>query len=106
MSTDLKPGSTIKVTVTETPKTAAARHTIRRLMRMNSETQRVLKKAQRHRDTVTIVRRIRAGKLWHQRPRVALTVRAEQGESWEMRYRPQIARDLASVAKYVKVEAA
>lgn len=106
MINDLKPGSTIKVTVTETPKTAAARHTIRRLMRMNTETQRVLKKAQRHRDTTVIIRRIRAGKLWHQRPRVPLTVRAEAGESWEMRYRPQIAHDLASVSKFVKVEAA
>lgn len=104
MSDQFKPGTEIKITVTAEPNTKRAEETIRRLMRLNTETQRTLRLAQRHRDRIT-VRRIRAGNLWHQRPRVARVVNARPGNTWTMRYRPQIANDLQSVSRFVSVEA-
>jgi len=103
MTTTYTPGSDIKLTVTETPKTEAAEDTIRRLMRMNTEMQRELNKANRHREKTTIVR-IRHGNVWHQRQRVPKRVHAVKGESWTMKYRPQLAGDLASVSKYLSIE--
>lgn len=104
MFEDLVPGKEIKITVNTTPQTTGAIKTIKRLMRLNSKVQNELNKSHLLRTRTTIVR-IRAGNIWHQRQKVAQHVYARAGETWNMLYRPQLAPELKSVAKYITIEA-
>ncbi|MBL1217264.1 MAG: hypothetical protein D8M59_07175 [Planctomycetes bacterium] len=103
MFEDLKPGTNVKCTVTATPKTQGGILTLRRLQKLNTEMQQELNKAYTYRRHTTIVG-IRAGKRWAQRPRIPMRVFGQAGETWTMKWRPQLAADLASVAQYVTVE--
>ncbi len=105
MFEDLKPGSDIKLTVTKSPTTKTAHETIRRLMLSSVEYRGITKRAQIKR-TQTADWRPRAGRLWNNRPKVARLFHCRVGETSTIRYRPQIANDLASVASYISVETA
>ncbi len=105
MFEDIKPGSDIKLTVTKIPSTKTTLETIRRLMLSSDEYRKVTKKAQNHRRLHADWRR-RAGRLWNNRPKVARHFLGRIGESSTIRYRPQIANDLKSVADYLSIEAA
>lgn len=105
MFEDFKPGNTIRVTITRSPRSEADIKTMRRLMRMPTEMERARKVSKKRREAET-VRHPRGGRIWAQRPSAAKLVRPEAGQTWEMPYRPQILPDLASVSRFVKVEKA
>ncbi|MFG0331683.1 MAG: hypothetical protein ACF8PN_17485 [Phycisphaerales bacterium] len=104
MPDKIKPGQWIKVTVKENPVTRDDRQTLERLMRMNPSTQNALAKAKSVRAKVTVHRQ-RAGNIWSQRPEVGKIVRAEEGQEFFLRYRPQIMSDLESVSDLVEYKA-
>ncbi len=105
MFENFTPGSDIKLTVTRIPNTKTALETVRRLMLSSDEFRRVTKKAQDNRRLHADWRR-RAGRLWNNRPKVARHFLGRIGETSTIRYRPQIANDLKSVADYLSIEAA
>ncbi|MFG0285476.1 MAG: hypothetical protein ACF8R7_13750, partial [Phycisphaerales bacterium JB039] len=80
---DFKPGQTIKCTVTRTPRAAAKRDTIVRLMQLDPETQKGLRKAQQRRGKTTRSY-IRGGREWFVRQKCAKLARVEPGESWSL----------------------
>lgn len=105
MFENLKPGTTIQCTVIATPKSQGGILTLRRLQKLNTGMQQELSRAYKHRLHTTIIGR-RAGKQWYQRQQVPLRVLGRAGESWTMKWRPQLAGDLASVSQYITVEPA
>jgi len=102
---DLKPGSHITVTVTKTPRSEAARETIRRILLSSLECRKITKHAQNKRRKSGDWRP-RAGRLWNNRPKVARHYLARAGETSTIPFRPQIANDLASVSDFISVEPA
>jgi len=105
MLDNITPGSNITITVTKTPRTKAARETIRRLLLSSVEYRRITQKAQSSRNK-NADWRPRAGRLWNNRPKVARLCMARTGETSTIPYRPQIMNDLANIADYVSVEQA
>jgi hypothetical protein len=101
----LKPGQTIKCTVTAAPRSHGATATVQRLMQMSPETRKGLKTAQRMRRQNMVVYN-RGNRDWHKRAQCGTQVRVEAGATWSMPYSPQIAPDLRSVASVVSVEPA
>lgn len=101
----LKPGQTIRCTITRDIRTADDRETVLRLMRFDPTARRTLKSAQKHR-VRTLVIRNRGKRPWEARVKSARQVRAVKGASWTMRWFPQVARDFAAVARFLDVKAA
>lgn len=102
---DFSPGQMIRCTVTGAPRAAAKRDTILRLMQLDPQTAKGLRKAQERRRKTTRSY-IRGGREWFARQKCAQLAKVETGESWSLRYTPLLERDLASVQDYLKVEAA
>lgn len=98
----LKPGQTVKITVAKAPRTEDDTQTVLRLMRLDPDIKRSLKKGHRTRMQNLVVRS-RGGRPWEVREKSALIARAELGESWSLTYFPQIAPDLRKVAKFLSV---
>jgi len=98
-----KPGQTIKCTINSVPRAAAARKTIQRIMRRDPDISGGLRHAQE-------VRRrrmhayIRGGRMWYDREKAARIARVQEGKTWTMPWTPELAADLDSVAKYLKIE--
>ena len=105
MLESIKPGQTIRVTVTKEIHREDARQTVMRLMRLAPEIRRGLKKAQEIR-VRTLVVRSRGKRPWEVRQPSSKVAKPVKGATWTMRYFPHIAGDVKSVARYVKVEAA
>lgn len=105
MFEDFEPGSDIRLTVTKKPASEAARDTIRRLLLSSHEQQKASKKAADHRRRHADWR-TRAGRPWNNRPRIPRVFHARPGETSTIRYRPQLAPDLQSVAEYLTIEKA
>lgn len=105
MIAKFKPGQTISCTVTKAPRAAAGRKTLERLMRLDPETKLGLRKAAKNRAQTTIVYN-RGNRDWVKRQNCGKLVRVEKGASWKMPFDVNIAKDLASVADCLKIDAA
>jgi hypothetical protein len=101
----LRPGQTVRCTVTRTPRRAAAIDTIERLMRLDPTHARGLRRAQRRRRQDLNVY-VRGNREWTSRERCAKVVRVARGETWTLSYSFQVAPDLESVKPFVSVEPA
>lgn len=102
---DFKPGQMIRCTITRTPRAVARRDTLLRLMQLDPQTTKGLRKAQERRGKTTRSY-IRGGREWFVRQKCADLAQVAPGESWSLRYTPLLASDIASVQDYLKVEAA
>ncbi len=105
MIDSLKPGQTIRCTVTKLPKAAADRKTIERLMRRDPSVIRGLRKSARLRARTTVTYN-RGNRDWVQRQKVGKIVRLVKGNSWTCVYDLNAGADFRAVADFVKVEAA
>lgn len=105
MLDSLKPAQNIQVTITKIPRRQDSRQTIARLMRLDMDLKNGLRRAQRHRRKVTIVR-TRGGRPWAMRMKRTLVAKVEQGATWTMPYFPQLRSDLASVAEFLEIKPA
>ncbi len=103
---DLSPNTDMTFTISREPRTPAARKTIERLMWMQPEVQKDLRKLARQRKQKDIRPTIRAGRVWFDRPRATRTARAEVGAAFTIRVTPQIVNDLQSVASYLEASPA
>lgn len=105
MLQSLKPGQTIRCTLTKDVRIEDDASTVLRLMRLDPAVKRKLKSAQEHRvRTLEIVSR--GKRPWECRVKSARQVRAEKGATWTMKWFPHVLKDFASVQKYMKIEAA
>ncbi len=99
----LTPGATLRCTVERVPVREDHRQTIARLMRQDPAVQRALRRAQRRRSKDLVVR-TRGGRPWANRKRAARVAQVVEGASWSMPALPALAKDAASVARFVRVE--
>lgn len=105
MLNSLKPGQTLTCTVLATPRTMNRRQTVERLMRLDPVNRKALRLAQRKRaQRINIYNR--GNRDWVSREQTARVVTAAKGATWTMKYAVELARDIASVEKYLKIEAA
>lgn len=100
-----KPGQTIRCTILRDINNDDARSTVMRLMRQDPHAKRALKRAQEYRMRTLIVRS-RGKRPWEVRQHSAKFVNPNTGSSWTMTYVPHLVNDMASVASYLKIEAA
>lgn len=105
MLQSLKPGQSIRCTVTREIRIHDDYETVMRLMRFDPRLRRLLKSAQEHR-VRTLVIRSRGKRPWEVREKSARQFRASKGSQWTMRWMPHVVKDFEAVEKYLKVEAA
>ncbi len=98
----LKPGQTVRLTVTRSPGTVDDEQTVLRLMRTDADIKRALKKGSRERMQNLLVRS-RGGRPWEVREKSAKIARAERGVTFTMKYTPVMANDLRRVADLLAV---
>jgi hypothetical protein len=101
----MKPGQSIRCTVTKDIRVDDDYSTVMRLMRFDPAVKRKLKSAQEHR-VRTLVIVSRGKRPWECREKSAQQVQAVKGATWTMRWMPHVEKDFACVEKYLKVEAA
>lgn len=103
-ATSFKPGQDILCTVAKLPKAQASVTTIERLMRLDPDNKRALRRAQRMRSQRELVYN-RGNRDWVSREKPARVVRCVSGATWTMPFTVDLADELASVSKYVTVKA-
>lgn len=101
MSLTVAPNTSMTFTVKSRPNRTADRKTIQRLMRMQPEIQKGLKKLARRRRQKDNNEYIRAGKWWTDRTKATRLTRVEAGETFTIHVTPQIVADINSVAKFL-----
>jgi len=101
----LNPGAKVTCTITAEPRNRAAKVTIGRLMKLDPQIQRGLRRAQtRRRQNMRVY--TRGGRDWYAREKCGKGGIVRQGESFSMTYVPHLADDLRSVQSYLKLEPA
>ncbi|MEQ8318056.1 MAG: hypothetical protein RIE77_00730 [Phycisphaerales bacterium] len=105
MSDSFKPGDSVSCTITGLPRSEAGKKTIGRLMKLDPEIQRGLRRAQtRRRQNMKVY--VRGGRDWYAREKCGKGGQVRVGESFTIPYAPQLSDDIKSVEKYLKLEAA
>jgi hypothetical protein len=102
MAFELKPGASIRITVSKTITRAAARKTIERLFIKDKAIMKPLDR--RSRNFIPLPKR-RGGQIWTKRPN-KIHPSLERGASATVKTTPQSIRDLKSVADFVEVKPA
>lgn len=105
MLATLKPGQIVRCTVEKLPRAEAPVDTILRLMRRDPVVVRAMRKSQQVRRRTTVVYN-RGNRDWVQRRATGKIVRVAKGARWAFVFDLGVARDLKSVEKYLKIEAA
>ena len=102
MATELKPGGTVKVTVSKNITRDAARKTIERMFMKDKSIDKPI--ATRRRNFKELPKRL-GGKIWTKRPN-KVHPDLNKGASATILATPQAIKDLASVASFVDVKSA
>lgn len=105
MSTNFTPGQNVRCTITAEPAVKDRADTIARLMRLDPDIKRSLRKGQKMRDQNMIIYN-RGNRDWYKRAKCGKIAIVKAGNSWTMPYTPDMARDIESVSAYLKVEKA
>ena len=99
MAIDLKPGKTVRVTISKTITRESARKTLERLFMKDKAISRPIE--ERSRNFVPLAKR-RGGAVWTKRPnKVHPTL--DRGTAATIRVTPQAAKDLRSVEDFIQV---
>jgi hypothetical protein len=99
-----KPGQNLVCTISADPKTDDQVATIARLMRMDPENKKALRRAQRMRRQRMVVYN-RGNRDWYSREKAAKVVHVAKGKSWTMPYSRDMDGSLAAVASFVTIKA-
>lgn len=102
----IAPLETLTFTVTKRPRRPAQVKTLERLMKLQPEKTKSLRKLQRRRKLYDNIEGTRAGRKWINRVHATKVVKVEQGETFTLTLTPQVIPDLRSVEKFLKVEKA
>jgi hypothetical protein len=101
--TAFEPGSRITFTINQVPSRPAQQKTIQRLMRMQPEIQRGLKRLSIRRQRDVNTWKQRGGRMWANRARATKLAYVGEGETFSLLITPQIIPDLRSVEKFLTV---
>ncbi|MEM7756290.1 MAG: hypothetical protein AAF297_11705 [Planctomycetota bacterium] len=96
----LNPGQSVTCTVAIEPTNDSARKTIARLMRLDPDNAKGLRRAQ-HMRSRRMNSYIRGNRLYHAREKAAKVVLPRKGRTWSMVFTPHLAPDLKSVSRFV-----
>ena len=99
MALDLKPGATVRVTISKTIKRDAARKTLERLFMRDKAIAGPI--AARSRNFKELPKR-RGGQIWTKRPN-KVHPPLNPGAAADVRVTPQAAKDLNSVAEFISI---
>lgn len=102
---NLKPGQSIRCTLTKAPRSAGAESTIARLMRNDPSAKRGLRRSQKLR-AQNVNRYNRGNRWWISRETCGKIVRVVPGQDWTMTYVPHMLPDLQAVEQYLEVRPA
>lgn len=105
MLESIKPGQSIACTITKVPRSHGGRETLSRLMRMDPDIQKKLRKSQTRRRQNMLVYN-RGNRDWTSRKKCTRIVEVAAGAVWTMTYTPHVAPDLRSIADCISVAAA
>lgn len=105
MIDSFKPGQFVTCTLIKEPRAEAPVDTILRLMRRDPAVVRGLRKSYSIRQRTTVVYN-RGNRDWVQRQKCGRIARCVKGNTWTFRYDHSVKPDIASVAKYLKIQAA
>ena len=102
----LEPQKTVTFTITKRPDRVADRKTIQRLMRMQPEIQKGLRKLAARRKRYDNKRRIRAGLPWINRAKATKLTHVQAGETFTLQITPQIIPDIRAVESFLEAKPA
>ncbi|MHC4947637.1 MAG: hypothetical protein ACYTG1_05180 [Planctomycetota bacterium] len=106
MADVIAPRQTVRFTITKTPRREAERRTIQRLMQMQPDVKKGLRRLARRRKLHDNRTYIRAGCEWVDRKKATKLALVAAGESFTIQLTPQIIPDVRSVEKYLQAEPA
>ena len=98
-----KPGTDLLCTVTKVPAAEGTTDTIARLMRMDPENKKALRRAQRMRRQRMLVYN-RGNRDWYSREKPARVVRVEVGATFTLPYTLELANELRAVGECLKIQ--
>jgi hypothetical protein len=99
MAIDLKPGTTVRVTINKNITRASARKTLERLFLTDKEVRNPIRR--RSRNFIELPKR-RGGQIWTKRPnKVHPTL--DKGAAATIKTTPQLIKDLRSVEDFIQV---
>ncbi len=102
----IAPLATLTFTVEKVPQRAAQVKTIERLMRLEPDRQRTLRRLQHRRRIYDNIVGVRAGRKWINRVRATKVTRLSPGATFTITVTPQVIPDLKSVEKFLNVKKA
>jgi hypothetical protein len=102
-ATETKPGQWINVKIVSAPKDAASKKTMRRLFEKDNEVQQERKRLKKARQPFS---RIRAGRVWTNRPPRLEVVSFEPGATYKIFGSVDVMKDLQSIEDLVEVSPA
>ncbi|MHC4910304.1 MAG: hypothetical protein ACYTF9_11330 [Planctomycetota bacterium] len=102
MALTINPGTETTFTVTAMPRRTADLKTLHRLMRLQPDVQKGLRKLAIKRRRFDNNYYIRAGRPWVDRATTTKLTRVAPGESFTIHVRPQIVNDIKSVERFLK----
>jgi hypothetical protein len=101
----LKPGQKLNCVIEKSPRTDDQTSTIARLMRLDPDNKRALRRAQRMRGQRLVVYN-RGNRDWVSRENPAKVVHVGVGQKWVLPYTLDLAHDLESIKSFVGVQVA
>ena len=102
MADVIAPGKTVTFTITAAPARVTDRKTLTRLMKMQPDVRRDLKKLARRRRQKDNIATRRGGRIWIHRAKAPRLVHVEPGQTFTLTVTPQIVADLKSVERFFK----
>lgn len=106
MATALAPNKSFTFEIKKSPVAASKKKTLQRLMQMQPEVSRGLRKLSDRRKKFDNRDTNRGGRIWVDRAKASKLVRIEPGQTFTLRVTPQILPDIKSVEKYLEAKPA
>lgn len=101
---DIKAGSTIRFEIVKRPANEAARKTLERICRKDAGVAKAVRRRKENRPSLQEWRR--GGRYWHHQMRSHAPIKLEPGSTYTVQTTVPMVRDLASVARWIKVQPA
>jgi hypothetical protein len=101
---DIAPGTKIRVEITASPRSEAARKTLNRVCGKDPAAMREIRRRKQHRPSLNKSRR--GGRLWEHRMKSRPPVQLTPGAAYTLQATVDVIRDLQSVSRWVAVTSA
>ena len=103
MAVDIKPGSSVEITITRAPTNEAAAKTLSRVFGKDAAARKLRMRRKDLRTSGSHPIR-RGGRIWMVRPKAPRLVMPEKGDSCNIRATVDVIADLGSVSRFVSIK--